>query len=157
MESVRSAAGAVCAGLIALGVIGVLVPDGKNRGLIRTVFVVFTLLCVITPIYKAVREVDLTGTGGVYASGSEFANTAALKTAELSADLVAAEAERLLSSAGFDDCEISADMDIDGSGGISIKGITVLCDSGYDAGTIRAALSGGFGIAPETVEVKTYG
>ena len=119
MSEIKTIVSSVCTALIVLGVMKLLVPDGKTKRTAEIVFGIATILAIVLPVFSA--DINLDGT--VDLSGD---NAALMEeTAVMSADQIELLSASLLKAAQIPFSKISVAMDISDEGSISIECVKI--------------------------------
>ena len=152
MEALKTAASAICCGMVAMGVFKLLVPDGKMKRSAEIAFSVATVLVLILPLSRGIRF----GGGVEYkpALRTELENRTNEQIITLGSRQVERAVGSMLESASVKYSKIEADMDISESGGISIKYVKIKATDQKSKENIIALVSAGMSIDPQRVEVE---
>ena len=120
MSEIKSVVSSVCTALIVLGVLKLLVPDGRTKRTTEIVFGIATILAIVLPVFSA--NIGLDGIGNLLdADKSALEETVSLSTEQMELSVAS-----LLEAAEIPFSKISVEMDISDEGGISIECVKIL-------------------------------
>lgn len=132
MDAVREWAQSVVIAALVAAVVGTLSPSGSLEKPIKVITALFMLLAFVSPLAKIQTTLPkMTDGFDSFLQQRELEKQVEEQVMSTLENEIRSSLTAYIKSLGCDECEITADMDIDSSKDISIKSITVTVPKGF--------------------------
>lgn len=150
MDGIRSWAFSVCAASICGAVLNIILPEGSTQKIFKTVFCVFFLCCVISPLLKMnlFKDAVFSDISAEYGGDENFEESLYGSSAEMFQNEIKAKTRAVLKDAGVDFYDIYVGVNILKEGGIEINGFSISTNSDIPA-EIKERIGNETGLIPE--------